>query len=176
MVTSIYPNYISPNGHNQLKRELSNLLKEVRPAVVDTVSWAASNGDRSENGDYIYGKKKLREIDRRIHFLTRTLETIKVVDPMEQLGNQQIFFGATVEYLRSAFEDGDCLNKKLSKETVEKIVIVGKEETDLKKGHISWVSPIARALLKRKAGDEVTMKTPSGFQILKILSVVYRKI
>ena len=176
MVTSNSPNYISPNGYFKLKEELSNLLKEVRPSVVDTVSWAASNGDRSENGDYIYGKKKLREIDRRIHFLTKTLESIKVVEPMDQLGNEQIFFGATVEYLRSAFEDGDCLNKKLSKETMEKIVILGKEETDLKKGHISWVSPIARALLKRKAGDEVTMKTPSGFQILKILSVVYRKI
>ena len=97
MVTSSFPNYISPKGYDKLKRELSNLLNKERPTVVDTVSWAASNGDRSENGDYIYGKKKLREIDRRIYFLTKTLQTTKVVDPFDQLGNEQIFFGATVD-------------------------------------------------------------------------------
>ena len=100
MDTLVNPNYISPNGYIKLKSELSNLLKKIRPTVVETVSWAASNGDRSENGDYIYGKKRLREIDRRIHFLTKTLETIKVVDPLDQLGNEQIFFGASVKYSR----------------------------------------------------------------------------
>lgn len=176
MATLVYPNYISPNGYIKLKSELSNLLKKIRPTVVETVSWAASNGDRSENGDYIYGKKRLREIDRRIHFLTKTLETIKVVDPLDQLGNEQIFFGATVKYSRFLLGDDDSINQKLSNAIVEEIVIVGKDETDLKKGHISWVSPLAKAITKSRAGDEVTMNTPSGLQLLKILSVLYKKI
>ena len=176
MVTSSFPNYISPKGYDKLKRELSNLLNKERPTVVDTVSWAASNGDRSENGDYIYGKKKLREIDRRIYFLTKTLQTTKVVDPLDQLGNEQIFFGATVKYKRSLINNDSGLNQKHFDEVVEEVVIVGKEETDFKKGHISWVSPIARAITKSKAGDEITMKTPSGFQLLKILSVIYKSI
>ena len=176
MVTSSFPNYISPKGHNKLKRELSNLLKKERPAVVDIVSWAASNGDRSENGDYIYGKKKLREIDRRIYFLTKTLQTTKVVDPLDQLGNEQIFFGATVKYKRSLINNDSGLNQKHFDEIIEEVVIVGKEETNLKKGHISWVSPIARAIIKSKVGDEITMKSPSGLQLLKIMSVVYKNI
>ena len=117
----------------------------------------------------------IRDRDRRIRYLTKTLEATKVVDPLDQLGNEQIFFGATVKYKRILLEESDSLSQKLSDEIIEEVVIVGKEETDFKKKHISWVSPIARAILKSKAGDEITMKTPSGPQLLKILSVVYKK-
>ena len=169
-------NYITPGGIKRLKNEALYLIDTERPAIVKVVHWAASNGDRSENGDYIYGKKKLREIDRRIYFLTKTLQTTKVVDPLDQLGNEQIFFGATVKYKRSLINNDSGLNQKHVDEIIEEVVIVGKEETNLKKGHISWVSPIARAIIKSKVGDEITMKSPSGLQLLKIMSVVYKNI
>jgi len=153
-------NYITPQGHARLKTELLHLLDVDRPEVVKVVSWAASNGDRSENGDYLYGKKRLREIDRRIRFLTRRLDKAEVVDPLNQLGNDQIFFGATVSYLQS---DG-----------IERTVrIVGIDEVDPLKGLISWISPVARALIKAREGDTVFLNTPSGPLELEVLSVRY---
>lgn len=153
-------NYITPQGHDRLKSELLHLLDVERPEVVRIVSWAASNGDRSENGDYLYGKKRLREIDRRIRFLTRRLDRAEVVDPTGQLGNDQVFFGAWVTYRQS---DG-----------VERSVrIVGIDEVDPLKGLISWISPVARALIKAHEGDTVTLMTPSGRLALEILEVSY---
>jgi transcription elongation factor GreB len=153
-------NYITPAGHARLKTELLGLLDVERPEVVRVVSWAASNGDRSENGDYLYGKKRLREIDRRIRFLTRRLDRAEVVDPLQQAGNDQIFFGATVNYLQS---DG-----------VERTVrIVGIDEVDPLNGQISWISPVARALIKAREGETVTLITPAGRLELEILSVAY---
>lgn len=153
-------NYITPEGHSRLKQELLHLLDEERPEVVRIVSWAASNGDRSENGDYLYGKKRLREIDRRIRFLTRRLDRAEVVDPRQHLGNDQVYFGATVNYLQS---DG-----------VERTVrIVGIDEVDPLRGCISWISPVARALIKAREGDTVTLSTPAGRLDLEILSVDY---
>jgi len=153
-------NYITPQGHARLKTELLHLLDIDRPEVVKVVSWAASNGDRSENGDYLYGKKRLREIDRRIRFLTRRLDKAEVVDPLIQLGNDQIFFGAMVSYLQS---DG-----------IERTVrIVGIDEVDPLKGLISWISPVARALIKAREGDTVFLNTPSGPLELEVLSVRY---
>jgi transcription elongation factor GreB len=151
-------NYITPAGHGRMKAEL---LQDVeRPDVVRIVSWAASNGDRSENGDYLYGKKRLREIDRRIRFLTRRLDRAEVVDPLQQAGNDQVFFGATVNYLQS---DG-----------VERTVtIVGVDEVDPLNGRISWISPVARALIKAREGDTVTLMTPAGRLGLEILEVRY---
>lgn len=154
-------NYITPQGHARLKAELLHLLDVERPEVVRIVSWAASNGDRSENGDYLYGKKRLREIDRRIRFLTKRLDIAEVVDPAQQVGNDQIFFGATVNYLQS---DG-----------VERTVrIVGVDEVDPLRGLISWISPVARALIKAREGDTVALMTPSGPLDLEILSVHYQ--
>ncbi|MFZ9407322.1 MAG: transcription elongation factor GreB [Burkholderiaceae bacterium] len=153
-------NYITPQGHARLKSELLQLLDQERPEVVRVVSWAASNGDRSENGDYLYGKKRLREIDRRIRFLTRRLDKAEVVDPLNQVGNDQIFFGATVSYLQS---DG-----------IERTVrIVGVDEVDPLRGLISWISPVARALIKAREGDTVALNTPSGPLELEVLSVRY---
>ena len=153
-------NYITPQGHARLKTELLHLLDVERPEVVRIVSWAASNGDRSENGDYLYGKKRLREIDRRIRFLTRRLDRAEVVDPLQQAGNDQIFFGATVTYLQS---DG-----------VERTVrIVGIDEVDPLNGQISWISPVARALIKAREGDSVSLQTPVGKLELEILAVSY---
>jgi len=153
-------NYITPVGHARLKTELLHLLDVERPEVVRIVSWAASNGDRSENGDYLYGKKRLREIDRRIRFLTRRLDRAEVVDPLQQAGNDQIFFGATVTYLQS---DG-----------VERTVrIVGIDEVDPLNGQISWISPVARALIKAREGDSVALQTPAGKLELEILAVSY---
>lgn len=153
-------NYITPQGHARLKTELLHLLDVERPEVVRIVSWAASNGDRSENGDYLYGKKRLREIDRRIRFLTRRLDRAEVVDPLQQAGNDQIFFGATVTYLQS---DG-----------VERTVrIVGIDEVDPLNGQISWISPVARALIKAREGDSVSLQTPVGRLELEILAVSY---
>ena len=153
-------NYITPEGHARLKTELLQLLDTDRPEVVKVVSWAASNGDRSENGDYLYGKKRLREIDRRIRFLTRRLDKAEVVDPAQQAGNDQIFFGATVSYLQS---DG-----------VERTVrIVGIDEVDPLNGQISWISPVAKALIKAREGDTVSLATPAGRLELEILSVRY---
>ena len=156
-------NYITPAGHQRIKDELLHLLDIERPAVVKTVTWAASNGDRSENADYQYGKKRLREIDRRIYFLTKRLEDAVVVDPEIREETDQVFFGATVTY---ADEDG--------KET--KIAIVGVDEVDMDKGHVSWISPIAKALIKAREGDAVKLRTPTGIQDIDILSVTYQKL
>jgi transcription elongation factor GreB len=153
-------NYITPAGHARLKAELMRLLDVERPEVVRVVSWAASNGDRSENGDYLYGKKRLREIDRRIRFLTRRLDVAEVVDPALQQHVDQVFFGATVTYLQS---DG-----------VERTVrIVGIDEVDPLNGRISWISPVARALIKAREGDTVSLMTPAGRLELEILEVRY---
>jgi len=155
-------NYITPAGHRRLKDELLQLLNTERPEVVRTVSWAASNGDRSENGDYIYGKKRLREIDRRIRFLTKRLDVAEVVDPAAREPTDQIFFGATVRY---STENGseNC------------VTIVGIDEVDPAQGYVSWISPIAGALLKAYAGDTVTLRTPAGTETLEILDVSYAK-
>ena len=155
-------NYITPDGYSRLKRELVQLLNVERPEVVRTVSWAASNGDRSENGDYIYGKKRLREIDRRIRFLTKRLDVAEVVDPAAREATDQIFFGATVRY---ALEDG----------SENSVTIVGVDEVDPAQGFVSWISPIAGALLKAYAGDTVILRTPAGNETLEILDVSYAR-
>ena len=158
-------NYISPNGLSRLQNELKHLLEEERPKVVDAVSWAASNGDRSENGDYIYGKKKLREIDRRIRYLTKSIQTAVPVNSLDRNGEKspKIFFGATVWFSRG-------------KEKLEKIVILGKDEIDSGKGHVSWVSPIAKVLLGKKAGDKVLFRTPSGEVLVSVEKVAYEQV
>lgn len=153
-------NYITPAGYARLKAELMHLLNVERPEVVRTVSWAASNGDRSENGDYIYGKKRLREIDRRIRFLTKRLDSAEVVDPAAREATDQIFFGATVRYATAGGEQRE-------------ITIVGVDEVDPARGHVSWISPIARALIKAREGDAVTLRTPAGVETLEILEVRY---
>src|SRR3569623_1520459 len=153
-------NYITPQGYRRIKEELLQLIDVERPEVVKVVHWAASNGDRSENGDYIYGKRRLREIDRRIRFLTKRLDLAEVVDSSRQKNVDQGFFGATVDY---ATEDGE----------EHAVTIVGIDEVDLDVGHVSWISPIARALLKAKVGDTVTLYTPAGPQPIDILDVKY---
>ena len=153
-------NYITPAGHARLKAELLHLLDVERPEVVRVVSWAASNGDRSENGDYLYGKKRLRVIDRRIRFLTRRLDRAEVVDPQRQAGNDQVFFGATVAYRQS---DG----------VQRRVTIVGIDEVDQVRGRICWVSPVARALFKAREGDTVALATPAGRIELEIVEVRY---
>lgn len=153
-------NYITPQGHQRLRDELLQLLDNERPEVVKLVSWAASNGDRSENGDYIYGKRRLREIDRRIRFLTKRLDKAEVVDSSKQENVDQVFFGATVDY---AGDDGD----------VKTVTIVGVDEVDLERGYVSWISPVARALLKSKIGDTVALHTPAGIQQIDIVDVRY---
>lgn len=153
-------NYITPAGYRKLKDELDQLWKIERPALVKTVAWAASNGDRSENGDYIYGKKRLREIDRRVRFLRKRLDQAEVVDPAKRGECDQIFFGATVTICdKKGCEQVYC--------------IVGIDEADAGNGKISWVSPLARALLKLREGDMATLRTPSGIQTLEILTVTY---
>ncbi len=153
-------NYITPKGYRKLRDELTRLVKVDRPEVVSVVSWAASNGDRSENGDYIYGKKKLREIDRRIRFLTRRTELAEVVDPATQQELTSVFFGATVSYINGAGQE-------------HTVKIVGVDEVDTSQGHISWISPVARALLKAKEGDVVSLRTPAGRDELEIVEVKY---
>lgn len=153
-------NYITPAGYARLHAELLALIDEERPRVVETVSWAAKNGDRSENGDYLYGKKRLREIDRRIRFLTKRLEIAEVADPSVHYGNDQVFFGATVTY---ALPDG----------SERSITIKGIDEADSLHGEVSWISPIARALLKAREGDEVQLLTPAGPQTIEVLEVRY---
>jgi transcription elongation factor GreB len=153
-------NYITPAGHRRLKDELLQLLNVERPEVVRTVSWAASNGDRSENGDYIYGKKRLREIDRRIRFLTKRLDAAEVVDPATRPPTDQIFFGATVHYLDGAGRE-------------QEITIVGIDEVDPARGRVSWISPIARAITRAREGDRVPLRTPAGTETLEILDVRY---
>jgi transcription elongation factor GreB len=153
-------NYITPAGYARLRAELLHLIDEERPKVVDVVHWAASNGDRSENGDYLYGKKRLREIDRRIRFLTKRLELAEVADPSVHHGHDQVFFGATVRYA-----DGDGQERE--------ITILGIDEADSSRGQVSWISPIARALLKAREGDLVRLQTPAGVQEIEVLSVNY---
>ena len=153
-------NYMTPGGYQRIREELLQLIDVERPEVVKVVHWAASNGDRSENGDYIYGKRRLREIDRRIRFLTKRLDLAEVVDPSAHSGSDQVFFGATVTYLNSAGEE-------------HIVTIVGIDELDPLHGKISWVSPVARALTKAREGDVVTLKTPLGVDELEILAVEY---
>jgi transcription elongation factor GreB len=153
-------NYITPAGYARLRAELLTLLDVERPKVVETVSWAAKNGDRSENGDYLYGKKRLREIDRRIRFLTKRLDIAEVADPSLHHGGEQVFFGATVTY---ADEGG----------AERTVTIKGIDEADNLAGEVSWVAPIARALLKARIGDEVVLMTPQGPQRIEILAVTY---
>ncbi|MBK9130946.1 MAG: transcription elongation factor GreB [Gammaproteobacteria bacterium] len=153
-------NYMTPGGYAALQEELRWLLREERPRIVAIVSWAAGNGDRSENGDYTYNKKRLREIDRRARYLTKRLESAEVVDPKLQRGLEQVFFGATVTYAR---DDG-------SEHTV---TLVGIDEADLEQGKINWQSPVAKALLKARAGDTVRLHTPSGAETLEIVAVSY---
>jgi transcription elongation factor GreB len=156
-------NYITPVGYQRLKDELDQLWKVERPVLVQTITWAASNGDRSENGDYIYGKKRLREIDRRIRFLSKRLENAAVVDPVQRESCDQIFFGATVTVCR---QDG-------AEHTYS---IVGVDEADAGRGLISWVSPLARALLKARADDVVMLHIPGGVEELVVVEVAYRAI
>ena len=153
-------NYMTPAGHRRIKDELLQLIDVDRPETVRIVSWAASNGDRSENGDYLYGKKRLREIDRRIRFLTKRLDLAEVVDPTIHHGSDQVFFGATITYE----------NQRGQTHTV---TIVGIDELDPLHGKISWISPVARALTKSREGDEVVLQTPSGVEQLTILEVSY---
>ena len=153
-------NYITPAGHARIRAELLDLIDNERPKVVDIVHWAASNGDRSENGDYIYGKKRLREIDRRIRFLTKRLEIMEITDPAVHHGSDQVFFGATVSY---ADEAG----------TERTVTILGIDEADSAQGQVSWVSPIARTLLKAHVGDVLQLLTPAGKVEIEVLSVRY---
>jgi transcription elongation factor GreB len=153
-------NYMTPAGFQRLRDELQHLLRVERPKVVETVSWAAGNGDRSENGDYIYGKKRLREIDRRIRFLTKRLDSGQVVDPAQQKQTDRVFFGATVTYANSRGEE-------------KTVTIVGVDEADLAEGKISWISPIARALLKAEEGDTVELRTPAGVERIEVVSIRY---
>jgi len=153
-------NYVTPQGLDALKDEFRKLMYEERPKVVEVVSWAAGNGDRSENGDYIYGKKRLREIDRRVRYLTKRMESAEVVDPEQQKNRDQVFFGATVEYCRG--DDSRHIVK-----------IVGVDEADLAQGKISWLSPVARALMKAHSGDVIELRTPAGPDSIEVLSIRY---
>lgn len=153
-------NYLTPGGYKGLRDELAQLMNEERPAMVQIVSWAASNGDRSENGDYLYGKKRLREIDRRMRFLTKRLELAEVVDPVLQTNRDHVFFGATVLYANQVGEE-------------QRVTIVGVDEAEPLQGRISWISPVARALTKAKLGDTVTLRTPGGIEELDILDISY---
>ncbi len=156
-------NYITPGGHARLKDELEHLVKRERPHVVEIVAWAASNGDRSENGDYIYGKRRLREIDRRIRFLTKRLDIAEVVDPLCQGDNDQVFFGARV-----TIADADGQENTYT--------IVGVDEADVMRGRISWISPLARALIKNREGDSIRFQSPVGIREIDILEVLYEQI
>ena len=156
-------NYMTPGGYARLRRELDQLVSKERPELVATVAWAASNGDRSENGDYIYGKKRLREIDRRIRFLVRRLDAAEVVDPAaprDEDAESRVYFGATVT----------VANAEGSERTLS---IVGVDEIDTERGYISWISPMARALMKAREGDTVTLRTPGGVEELDVVSVRY---
>ncbi|HEV8029820.1 MAG TPA: transcription elongation factor GreB [Stellaceae bacterium] len=154
-------NYMTPEGHRHMQEELRRLLREDRPKTVEVVAWAAGNGDRSENGDYLYGKKRLREIDRRVRFLSKRLETAAVVDPEAQKNRDQVFFGATVTYANEAGAE-------------RTITIVGIDEADLEQGRVSWISPIARALLKGQVGDIVDLRTPAGIERIEVVEIRYR--
>ena len=153
-------NYMTPQGYARLKAELADLLDRERPELVKVVAWAASNGDRSENGDYIYGKRRLREIDRRIRFLTRRLGSAVVVDPAQRGETEQIFFGATVTYATRAGAE-------------HTVSIVGMDEVDTKRGRVSWISPIAKALLRKQPGDVLRVATPGGVEEIEVIDVRY---
>jgi transcription elongation factor GreB len=153
-------NYMTPAGYRRLHGELMTLLDVERPKTVEVVSWAAKNGDRSENGDYLYGKKRLREIDRRIRFLTRRLDQAEVADPSVHHGSDQVFFGATVTYANARGE-------------ARTVTIKGIDESDSLAGEVSWISPIARALLKAREGEEVRLVTPGGVETIEVLKVRY---
>jgi transcription elongation factor GreB len=153
-------NYITPQGYARLRTELLSLIDDERPKVVEVVHWAAGNGDRSENGDYLYGKKRLREIDRRIRFLTKRLEIAEITDPALHHGHDQVFFGATVTYAEESGQE-------------RTVTILGIDEADSAQGQVSWISPIARALLKAREGDVVKLVTPAGAQEVEVLAVRY---
>jgi transcription elongation factor GreB len=153
-------NYMTPAGFARMREELDSLMRKERPEVVKVVSWAAGNGDRSENGDYIYGKKRLREIDRRMRYLSKRLANAEVVDSARRATTGQVFFGATVTYANSRGEE-------------RTITIVGVDEVALDKGHVSWISPIAKALLKAEEGDVVKMRTPQGIDEIEVIEVKY---
>ena len=154
-------NYMTPGGFSRLSAELERLVKKERPELVATVAWAASNGDRSENGDYIYGKKRLREIDRRIRFLIRRLDVAEVVDPAARRDDDdRVFFGATVTYANERGEERE-------------VSIVGVDEIDPARGYVSWVSPLARALIKARIGDTVLLHTPGGSEEIEVVDVRY---
>ena len=155
-------NYMTPAGYARLRAEFMQLLDVERPKIVETVSWAAKNGDRSENGDYLYGKKRLREIDRRLRFLTKRLDIAEVVDPSAHHGSDQVFFGATVTYANAKGEE-------------RTITIMGIDEADSLAGEVSWVSPIARTLLKAREGDELQLVTPVGVETIEVVEVRYPK-
>jgi transcription elongation factor GreB len=154
--------YLTKNGFMHLREELNYLLKVDRPRVVKDVSWAASNGDRSENGDYIYGKKRLRQIDSRVKYLLSAIEDSKIIDPLEQQNKDKVFFGATVEY------------ENLNTNQINKIQIVGVPEVDPKENKISWLSPISKAILGKQVGDIVSYESPSGKKEIEIISIIYR--
>jgi transcription elongation factor GreB len=153
-------NYLTPAGYQRLRAELMALLDDERPKIVEVVSWAAKNGDRSENGDYLYGKKRLREIDRRIRFLTKRLDIAEVADPSLHFGSDQVFFGATVTYANQRGEE-------------RSVTIKGIDEADNLRGEVSWIAPVARALLKAREGDEVQLMTPGGLERIEVIAVRY---
>ena len=153
-------NYMTPYGFRRMQDELRQLTRVERPKVVEVVAWAAGNGDRSENGDYIYGKRRLREIDRRIRFLTKRLESAEIVDPARQQHLEQVFFGATVIYA-----DADGAERT--------ITLVGVDEADMARDQVSWLAPIARALMKARAGDTVALRTPAGVQQIEVIEIRY---
>lgn len=161
MNTIFVKNCMTPAGYAALVDELNFLLREERPKIVEIVSWAAGNGDRSENGDYIYNKKRLREIDRRVRYLTKRLDDAEIIDPARQQGIEQVFFGATVTYAR---EDNSLVT----------VTLVGVDEADFAQGKINWQSPVGRALMKARVGDEVTVRTGAGKETLEVLEIVYR--
>lgn len=153
-------NYMTRTGYDHMRAELFSLIDDERPKIVEIVHWAASNGDRSENGDYLYGKKRLREIDRRIRFLTRRLEIAEVVDSSVHIGSDQVFFGATVTYADAQGNE-------------QVVTILGIDEANSALRQVSWVSPIARALVKAHEGDVVKLSTPQGMQEIEVLAVSY---
>jgi len=154
--------YLTKNGFMHLREELNYLLKVDRPRVVKDVSWAASNGDRSENGDYIYGKKRLRQIDSRVKYLLTAIEDSKIIDPLEQENKDKVFFGATVEY------------ENLNTNQINKIQIVGVPEVDPKENKISWLSPLSKAILGKQVGEIISYESPSGQKEIEIMSILYR--
>jgi transcription elongation factor GreB len=154
-------NYVTPRGFERLRDELQRLMRIERPKIVDIVAWAAGNGDRSENGDYIYGKRRLREIDGRIRFLSKRLDIAEIVYPARQQKQDQVFFGATVTYI----------DPRGAEKTV---TIVGVDEADLDDGKVSWASPLAKAMARARVGDVVELRTPGGVEIIEVLKIDYR--